>query len=485
MDVPLSRLHSALTRLGRLEGCPLYTYFPDIGPLRRELYPRHMDHFRAGKTCRQRLLMAANRVGKTQAGAFEVAAHVTDEYPIWWDGKRFDGPIEVWAAGKDGGTTRDIVQRALVGQVSETGTMLGGGMIPLDRIIHTVRKPHGLPGALDTVWVRRNDGATSVVQFKSYEQGRGSFEGTAKHIVWFDEEPPLDVYTEALYRLTTTQGLMIVTFTPLQGMSDVVRMFVQPEPEAAPYLTLTMAGWDHVPHLDATTKAELLATTPPFQRDARTKGIPQLGSGAVWAFPESELMVSDFAIPDHWNKCYGFDAGGGAKPTAAAWLAAEPSPGGRVIVYNVYKRESPEPAVHVAAIKARGEGIPGAGDAAALIVTQHDAEQLINVYKRSGLDLVLADKSMETGVVAVWELFSAGRLKVFASCTAWFEEWRMYQRDEKGRIKKVRDHLMDATRYGVYSGLSRARPAVSKGQMRRALHRGQQQGRAGSSWMGS
>jgi len=479
----VQRLHAATARLLALEGCELYTYFPESGPVRRELYPRHMDHFKAGAQHRQRLFMAANRVGKTRSGAYEVAAHATGEYPSWWTGRVFPHRIDVWAAGKDTGTTKNILQKALVGAVGEDGTLSGGGMIPLDRVIHATRKPHN-PGALDTVWVRHNDGGTSIIQFKSYEQGSKSFEGTEQHIVWFDEEPPLSCYSEAVVRTMTTSGLMIVTFTPLQGMSDVVSMFVSPAPEAAQYLHLTTAGWDHVPHLGEAEKAELLATTPPFQRDARSQGIPQLGSGAVWAFPESELRIPNFEIPPHWNKCFGLDVGGGAKATAAVWLAIEPSAGGRVIVTDSYKRESPEPAVHLSAIRARGEGIPGSGDAAALIVTAGDAEQLIRVYQRGGLDLELADKSVEAGIASVWQLFSDGRLKVFASCTEWWDEWRMYQRDAKGRIVKKNDHCMDATRYAIYSGIKRARPVTTKAQQRRvAFNRGRVGG--SGSWMGS
>ncbi len=458
MADPLIDLAEGLERLERLADCNLFRYFPDTGPHRRALYPKHLEFFEAGRSFAQRLFMAANRVGKTESGAYEVTCHVTGRYPSWWQGRRFEEPGEWWVCGTDSGTTRDTVQKALLGPVSPEGKIQGGGMIPLEDIIHSTRRPSALPGSIDTVWVRHRSGGHAVISFKSYEQGRKSFEGTAKQGVWCDEEPPEDVYTEALYRTATTNGLVIVTFTPLQGMSNVVMGFVQPDDDSAlKYKLMVNAGWDDVPHLDPTTKAMLIATTPPFQRDARTKGIPQLGSGAVYGFPESELIIPDHALGAHVAHCFGMDAGGGAKPTAAVWLADERVQGGRVTLYAEYKRESPEVAIHLAGMKARGDWIPGVGDAAALIVTEHDAEQLINVYKRGGLDLVLADKAVESGVQAVWELISAGRFKVFASCTQWLREFRMYQRDEKGRIKKVNDHLMDATRYGVYSGLKRAK----------------------------
>ena len=460
-------------QLTRLESCKLDVYFPDTGPLRRQLYPKHMAFFEAGRTYAQRLLMAANRVGKTEAGAFEVACHLTGRYPKWWKGRRFDTPTDWWAAGTDSGTTRDIVQKALLGPLTPENTFQGGGALPFDTIVDYSRRPHGLPGSIDTLWIRHVSGGISTVAFKSYEQGRKSFEGTAKHGVWCDEEPPEEVYTELLYRTATTKGMILTTFTPLQGMSKVVMGFVQPEGDAAKYKRLINAGWDDVPHLDDATKAMLIATTPQHQRDARTKGLPQLGSGAVYGFPESELIIPDHPLSSHLRHRFGLDAGGGAKPTAAVWLAADPAAGGRVTLYSTYKRESPEVALHIAAIKARGAWIPGVGDAAALIVTEHDAEQLINVYKRGGIDIELPDKAVETGIQAVWELMSAGRFKVFASQVEWIKEFRTYQRDEKGRIKKENDHCLDATRYAIFSGLARAKVKPSDRPARRTAGTGQ------------
>lgn len=202
----------------------------------------------------------------------------------------------------------------------------------------------------------------------------------------------------------------------------------------------------------------MLASIPPYQRDARSKGVPQLGSGAIYGIPESEIKISDFEIPKHWPRGFGMDAGGGVKPTAAVWGALDRDTQ-TLYLYSVYKRSSPEPAIHSDAIKARGVWIPGVGDCAALILTAHDAEQLILTYKRLGLDLELPDKSVETGIHEMWELLSGGRFKVFASCEAWFEEYRLYRRDEKGRIVKSNDHLMDSTRYLVRSGRARMKTA--------------------------
>lgn len=422
----------------------------------RRHYKKQMGFFAAGRKYHQRLFMAANRVGKTETGAFELTCHATGIYPDWWLGKRFDTPGEWWACGTNSETTRDIVQTKLLGPANTDGTILPGGMIPPHLVLHTQRRAGSLPGALEQIWVRHKSGGHTTIAFKTYEQGRKSFEGTSKQGIWCDEEPPEDIWTEMLLRLVTTKGIAIVTFTPLQGMSAVVKGFVQPDnPLALEFKFTVQAGWADVPHLDPETQRIYMATVPKYQLDARTKGIPMLGAGAIYAFPEDGITVAPFEIPKHWRRCFGMDAGGGVKATAVAYGAIDPV--AQVLyIHDAYKRESPEVAIHIEAMKARGKWVPGVGDAAALVMTAHDATQLIAIYQGAGIDLELPDKAVETGIQEVWELMSAGRFKVFANLEPWWGEWRMYHRDEKGRIVKKDDHLMDATRYLVRSGRARA-----------------------------
>jgi hypothetical protein len=218
------------------------------------------------------------------------------------------------------------------------------------------------------------------------------------------------------------------------------------------------ATWDDAPHLTPEMREELWSSIPPFQRDARTKGIPQLGSGAVYQVPESSITIPDFELPKHWPRAYALDAAASG-PTAAVW-GAHDREAQIVYLYSVYRREQAEPAIHAAAIKARGEWIQGVGDVAGVV--NSDGDQFITIYQRLGLKIELADKGVESGIQEVWELLSAGRLKIFASCGAWFEEFRLYRRDEKGRIVKANDHLMDATRYLIKSGMQRARTNAPK-----------------------
>jgi phage terminase large subunit-like protein len=202
------------------------TYFPDSGALRRELYVKHLEFFRAGRLHRERLFMAGNRVGKSDTGCYEDVLHLTGAYPVWWEGRRFETPIEAWVAGETNATTRDILQLKLLGRWGEFGT----GLIPADAIVDHSSK-RGLPDAVDSLYLKHASGGVSMLGFKAYSEGRGNFQGTAKHLIHFDEEPSMEVYAEALMRTmivpgTDLGGLMLVTFTPLLGWTDVVTAYL-------------------------------------------------------------------------------------------------------------------------------------------------------------------------------------------------------------------------------------------------------------------
>lgn len=240
---------------------------------------------------------------------------------------------------------------------------------------------------------------------------------------------------------------------------------------------LITCTWDEVPHLDEAAKADLLKSYPPHMRDARSKGLPMLGAGAIYPVGETEITVADFGIPTHWKKCYGMDVGWNF--TGAVWLAQDPDTM-QIYLYSAYKQSQAEPTVHAAGVKARGEWIPGVIDPASTGASQHDGKRLVDLYTQAGLKLSFADNSVEAGIYKCWELLSSGQMKVFASCLPWFVEYRNYHRDEKGRIVKKDDHVMDAMRYAVMSGLTRActKPVP------KPVGAGMQYARGPQSWLG-
>uniref|UniRef100_UPI000AFE9413 terminase large subunit domain-containing protein n=1 Tax=Comamonas testosteroni TaxID=285 RepID=UPI000AFE9413 len=278
----------------------LETMFPDTGALRRALYPRHVQFFELGATCSERVFMAGNRVGKTMAAGTELAYHLTGRYPWWWAGYRFTKPVRALISGDTHETTRDILQLKLLGSTTDKPENFGTGLIPGDAITGIVSRTH-VKGAVERAMIRHESGGESELWMRSYVQGREIFQGFELDIFWADEECPEDVYEEGQVRLMTREGISMLTFTPLSGLTALVQQLTSPDPEGKVIgRAVVQCGWDDVPHLTEEAKAKLLSRLMPHQRDARTKGVPALGAGAIYPVPESDIVVPDFQIPDFW-----------------------------------------------------------------------------------------------------------------------------------------------------------------------------------------
>jgi hypothetical protein len=206
-------------------------------------------------------------------------------------------------------------------------------------------------------------------------------------------------------------------------------------------------------------KEAILSSIPPWQRDSRTKGIPQLGAGAIYTVPESEFTINPVPLEPHWVRCFSLDVGW--KVNACLFGALDKDTGTLYIYDELYKAKT-EPAIVAAAIRNRGDWIPGVIDPAARGRGQKDGIQLISLYADLGLDIRPANNAVEAGLLKVWERLSQGNIKVFNTCQNLLAEYRLYRRDKNGNIVKSNDHLMDALRYMVMSGLQRAVQEPSK-----------------------
>ena len=403
-----------------------------------------------GTLARQRLLMAANKTGKTFCGAAEMAYHLTGIYPSWWKGYRFHGPIKAWAAGNTTANTRDIVQAELFGEPGDDEDF-GHGAIPRDKIVKWDRQP-GIPNAISAVTIKHASGRNSKVYLKSYEQGKQAWMGKAIDVIWMDEEPPQDIYSQALRASLKGGGLTFMTFTPESGMTNVVAQFMN---DLKPHQQLYNATWDDAPHLDDEVKEEILAALPPHERDMRSKGIPVLGSGLVFPVDENQIKRSAFAIPEHWSKVCALDFGYD-HPTAAVWIAHDRDKD-VAYVYDVYRKSAETPIVHSAAIRARGDWIP--------VIWPHDGAQhdkgsgkpLAEIYRKQGVNMMPkhfenpeGGQGVEPGLMEMLQRFQTQRLLVFDHLGEFFEEMRMYHRKD-GKVVKERDDIMSACRYAVMS----------------------------------
>lgn len=224
---------------------------------------------------------------------------------------------------------------------------------------------------------------------------------------------------------------------------------------------VVMADWDtNAPHLSAKARTDLWASIPDYQKDARGKGIPQLGAGVIYPIADSEILCDAFPIPDHYVRGYGLDVGWNR--TAAIWDAMDPETG-TVYRYDEHYGSEASPTIHGAAIRRRGSWIPGKIDPASRGRSQEDGKKLLDQYRKAiyGEEdlgegqrlLTIANNAVETGIREELMALTEGRLKIFRNrCPNWLAERRLYRRDEHGRVVKKHDHALDAGRYRTMSG---------------------------------
>lgn len=419
-------------------------------------YKKQRDFHAAGAWAYERLFMAGNQLGKTLSGAAEMAMHLTGEYPDWWEGKRWDRPIRAIAGSESGELTRDGVQRLLIGEPEDEGKW-GEGYVPKRRL-KDWSKRQGIANALDSVIVSHKNGGTSSLLFKSYEQGRGKWQANTVDYVWFDEEPDEEIYSEGKTRTIAVNGIVALTFTPLKGMSRVVRRFLaEPETEedkvTAKYRSVTRMTIHDVEHYAPEARARVIAGFPEHERDARSEGIPMLGSGSIYPVSTKSIVVDPFTIPHYWPRIGGIDFGWD-HPTACVQLAWNRD-NDTIYVLQEHKMAKAVPVVHAATVRQWGADMPWAWPHDGAQTDKGSGEQLAHVYKKAGLKMLgerasfeEGGNSVEAGILKILQRMIAGQLKVFSTCTSVLDEIKLYHRKD-GKIVKENDDLLDALRYAT------------------------------------
>lgn len=420
-------------------------------------YPWQIEFHAAGADHPERMLMAANRVGKTISAACEVSYHLTGQYPPWWKGKRFLHPTLVWTGSPTNETSRDIVQTELLGGLGEK---LGTGWLPRARLVGQPKtRQAGVKDVVDSFSVRHVSGGLSTCTMKTYEQGWTKWQGTAPHVVWDDEEPDdYMIYSESQTRILTSKGILLVTFTPLRGVTDLVEHFQA----GGPGIYLKSASWDDAPHLSKEDKDRLSLSYRAHERDARTKGIPMLGEGAVFPVSDDQIMVDPFKIPSHWARIKGCDFGID-HPAAGAEIAHDRD---QDVIYLIdcYRKANELPPYHAAWFNKSNPGIPVSWPHDGMNREKQGGKTLADAYRAHKVNMLpksarypkvpgdTSDKGgpqpVEPIVEEVLERMVTGRFKAFSNLSNFFEEKRSYHRKD-GLIVAKRDDILKATFYAV------------------------------------
>jgi phage terminase large subunit-like protein len=452
MDVSHDRAAEAAAYLARVEAVLAEDKLADYEP-----YEWQEEFHNAGAEYRERMLMAANQVGKSMSAAAEVAIHMTGLYPRWWKGRVFDKAGLWWGCSINNEKSHDVVQAELIGGI--LAEELGTGWIPKRCIIGKPKMRQAGPSdIMDTLRVRHVSGGIARLRTKTYEQGWRTFQGLKPQGIWLDEEPEeYRIYTECQTRMVASQGIILVTFTPLLGMTTLVEHFMS---ATVPGTYLKTATWDDAPHLTEESKALARAGYPEHEVEARTLGIPMMGEGRVFIVRESDITCDPFDVskfPWYTIIC-GLDFGiAVGHPTAVIWLAWDRD-NDVIYVTDCYRAEGQTAVYHAHAIRTRGKWIPVAWPHDGMNREKTGGRTLADAYRSHEVNMlgqsarykskIGGPQPTEPIVLDMLERMKTGRLKVFSHLTPWFEEFRSYHRKE-GQIVARRDDLLKATMYAI------------------------------------
>lgn len=440
-------------------------------------YPFQTEMFDAGAHTMARFACLANRVGKTYSGAMEMSYHLTGLYPTkethgWdWNGYRFDRPIKAWAIGITTDSTRKVMQYELMGTIDSRDTdNIGTGSIPLD--LMDIKNMERDGAQIKVVRIKHVSGEESTLEFRSTQQGPSTLMGTAQDYIWLDEESPhnaMEIFSQCTTRLATTNGRLLITATPENGLSSLIKKFYD-----TPELFIFHAGWDDCPHLSEEVKKSLLATYPEWERDMRTKGIPSKGSGAIFQVEDSEISFPRIEPQANWPILAGVDFGISVDPSTIVFATRDPESKTVYIYDEIYLDKDRSPEAIAKAIQAtKTPNIP--------VIMPHDGnttarvgseETRGSILRKLGINVIRDTFSnppevqntianinkkrggKEGGLAWMGYMMKHGELKVCNHLNHFFREKRSYFYELKGgkfMAKDGDDHIMDAARVAVLS----------------------------------
>jgi phage terminase large subunit-like protein len=430
-------------------------FLPDGRP-----YPTwQREYYDAGAYARQRMIIAANGVGKSQSVCAEAAAHFTGVYPDWWIGERFNyGGWECWIGSIDNDMQKRGPQRALLGRNLED--QLGKGLIPANCIVDMELRQAGVKGVVDTCTIKHLSGNNVTVKWLTFEQGWRKWQSGDPKIILWDEEPDenvvdqKDILSEALTRLVRNNGIFMVGYTPLLGETQLTEHFMDSEDSRVFYIT---AGWDDAPHMSEEDKQLIRSQYKAHEIEARTQGVPMMGEGRILTAPEAQYICDPIRIPDHWSRLKGIDFG--ISHPAATVDIAHDRDNDIIYITKCWKKRDQTLGMHAQQINAADDWIP--------VAWPHDGEKrdpnsgkqfhwsMRHKYHVNMLGMSARYKADTGGAQPQWpiidtvnERMESGRLKVFRTCTDWIKEARSYH-TKNGLIVAKKDDVLKASFYAI------------------------------------
>lgn len=437
-------------------------------------YFRPFEHqkkfFDTGTLSQRRGLLAANRSGKSVATCYELAYHLTGLYPDWWEGVRFTTNITAYAAGESWPQVALVLQKELLGTEDiKLRYKLGTGAIPRMNInLDSIRAD----GAnVLSIEVEHVNGLFSTLLFGNYTQEVRNLQGFKLHVAVFDEQPPDATFSELVTRTATLQGQVLCSFTPLKGLNGLVRKFW----DNVEGYTHVRVSWDDLPEYDPWGQAfflqkdrdQLLRDYMPHEREARTKGIPVMGMGAVFPlldWPLYDTPDFDFDTMPWLERVISLDLGLVNDSTVISymmwcprqqivWLQRQVIVGGRT-------EALPEMYLpYLMAPNCYGTPIALPPDATRPGVYTLTSESVREVFEQAGLNVIRSpilnppDAQGKTtnnkayGINLMRQAMEQRKFLINRQCVEFISQCGSYYIDERGKYSDP-DDTIDSARYG-------------------------------------
>lgn len=410
-----------------------------------------------GKTQSIRGVIAANRLGKTYFGTYELALHLTGLYPNDWNGFKFDKPINALALGNS--WSQLMMPKALHELLMGPQHDNGSGWIPKNCILN--KTGSGQLGAYRKVEVQHISGEISTLTFGTYMSGDESFMGAAIDFFLIDECPnDKTILSQCVKRTWSTNGKGLCVFTPERGLNDTVKAFWDKD-------GIYHGGLVHVTLFDSglysdTRKQEMLNSVEQWAKEYSIYGRPSAGSGAVFSgIVKSDIIEITPPIQQHWKRLCGIDFGR-RDTNVVIFITKDPETGKHYMYDEVATKDKDANEIAPFIIQRQKKYIP------LIWPVDGKAERgtgvtLIDIYRNSGVICTEEysanyfsnnpnedyKRSITPGISYMRSLFKSGMLKVSPTCTEFLKEFDLYSYDDSGKFIDKNNHAIDSARYCI------------------------------------
>ncbi len=409
---------------------------------------------------RNRWVFGGNRSGKTECGAVETVWRARGIHPYRLNRPRTDG----WVVSVSSEVQKDVAQKKILEYLHpdwiERIVMLEGS------------KDYPEGGVIDTIYVRNISGGISSIAFKSAQQGREKFQGASLDYVWFDEEPPKDIYLECLMRVVDKVGDVYATMTPLKGLTWVYDdIYLNPKDD--PEIWSIQMEWGDNPFLSASEVQRLTSVLSSDELEARRYGRFQGRGGMVYPdFDSSVHLIDPISLPKEWQCAISIDPGL-KNPLSCHFYYMDYD--GVIYVAREHYEAGQDIAYHAEKILKLARELDWAfrsdGYLEVLIDSASNQRTLASLksvsdlfYEHGIVCNTKVNKDLFSGVARVRELFRSRppRIYIFKTCTNMIREIKGYAWGHGDTPLKRDDHAMDELRYFVMSKLETKKPNPKK-----------------------